>query len=223
MSRRAPLPASAMSATPSEPPAERPAEAVDHHLLSAKLARLARRPDERVTIGELSEEFGDGAFGALMLVLALLGMLPSVPGTSAVVGGAIAVIAVQLVAGAETLWLPRRLADRSFPRSALESLLARTSATLRWLENWSSPRLLSWFTPLGRRLIGVLCVAMSVALALPLPFLNFVPGLAVAFFAFGLLQRDGVAVFLGVLTTAATLVAIVFLGWLTVWVAGLFS
>lgn len=211
----------AMSATPPEASTEPPAPA-GHHALSAKLERLTRRPDERLTIGELSSEFGEGAFGAVMLVLALLGMLPAVPGTSAVVGGAIAIIAVQLAVGSETLWLPRRIADRSFSRSTLQGLQARTAGPLRWLENWSSPRLLSWFTPLGRRLIGLLCIAMAVALALPLPLLNFVPGLAIAFFAFGLLQRDGLAVLFGLLTTVATFVAIAFLGWLTVWVATLF-
>ena len=218
-----------MSATPSRAPAGKAASTADHqstvdrHALSAKLERLARQPGDRVTIGELSAEFGDGAFGALMLVLALLAMLPALPGTSAVVGAAVAVVSLQLVGGANALWLPRRLAARSFPRSALERLLARTTAPLAWLEKWSSPRLPSWFTPLGRRLIGLLCTAMALALALPLPLLNFVPGLAIAFFAFGLLQRDGLAVLLGVLTTVATLVAIAFLGWLLVWVATFFS
>jgi len=158
-----------------------------------------------------------------MLVLALIGMLPALPGTSAVVGVAVMVVAAQLAWGAKTLWLPRRVAERSFPRPALTTLLDKTRRPLLSVENWSSPRLPSWFTPIGRRIIGVLCVVMAVALALPLPLLNFVPGLSIAFFALGLLQRDGVAVLLGVLTAIATLVGIVFLGWLTVWVASLWS
>jgi hypothetical protein len=195
----------------------------DHHALSAKLERLARLPGENVSIGEISRAFGDSAFGALMLVLGLIGILPSLPGTSTVVGVAVMVVAVQLVMGASTLWLPRRLSEKTFPRSALTALLERTERPLRWVEAWSSPRLPAWFTPLGRRLIGLLCLVMAVALALPLPLLNFVPGLSIVFFALGLLQRDGVAVLLGVLTVIATLVGVFFLGWLTVWVASLWS
>jgi hypothetical protein len=196
---------------------------LDNHALSAKLERLARLPGERVSIGELAREFGDSAFGALMLVLGLIGILPSLPGTSTVVGIAVMVVAVQLTMGASTLWLPRRLSEKSFPRSALTALLERTRRPFRWVEAWSIPRLHWWFTPLGRRLIGVLCLVMAAALALPLPFLNFVPGLSIVFFALGLLQRDGIAVLLGVLTTIATLVGVFFLGWLTVWVASLWS
>lgn len=206
---------------PDEPRIE--AESFDQHALSAKLERLAHRPGELVSIGEISREFGDSAFGALILVLALIAMLPALPGTSAVVGAAVIVIAAQLVTGAGTLWLPRRLAEWSFPRSGLTTLLEKTQRPLLWVENWSSPRLPAWFTPLGRRIIGILCVVMAVALALPLPLLNFVPGLSIAFFALGLLQRDGAAVLLGVLTALATLIGIVFLGWLTVWVASLWG
>lgn len=194
--------------------------APDHHVLSAKFERLVSQSGERVTLGALSVWFGDSAFGALMLLLALIGMLPSIPGTSGFVGAAIGVIALQLIVGARSLWLPRGIAERSFPRTGLAKVLDRVSGPLRWIESWSSPRLLFLFSPLGRRAIGLLCLAMAVTLALPLPLLNFVPALSIAFCAFGLLQRDGIAVLFGLVTGGAAVVVVALLGWLTVWLAG---
>ena len=78
----------------------------------------------------------------------------------------------------------------------------------RKLERVSHPR---WEVLAKReRLLGVACLILSVILALPIPFGNLLPALCLAALAFGMIQRDGVVVALGLLGALACLVATVY-------------
>ena len=71
------------------------------------------------------------------------------------------------------------------------------------------PRLFMLTEPLAVRLIGVVALTLAVIVFLPIPFGNMLPGLALALFALGILERDGVAVLAGLLSAivSAALVA----------------
>jgi hypothetical protein len=65
------------------------------------------------------------------------------------------------------------------------------------------------FGPVGDRVIGALALALSVVLFLPIPFVNFAPGLAIVLLALALLQHDGLAALLGLAAAALTVVLLV--------------
>jgi hypothetical protein len=83
---------------------------------------------------------------------------------------------------------------------------------LRWSEAVSRPRLYFLTGGFGQGMIGLACVFLSAVLVLPIFGGNLIPAVAIAFFSLGVMQRDGLAVLLGWLTTAVT-VAILFLAW----------
>lgn len=102
---------------------------------------------------------------------------------------------------------------------------------LRRLEQLSRPRLPVLTGAIPEILMGTTCVILAVIMALPVPFGDMLPGLAMLFFALGVMQKDGVSVLIGAFWTAVT-AAYLFLIWRTVaeiiqavggWIAHLFG
>ena len=105
-----------------------------------------------------------------------------------------------------------------------------TRPYLRRAERLLQPRLQIMLSLVSTRLIGIACFVLAVLIALPIPFANFLGGLAVAAFALGLLRHDGVAVLAGWIVTAISVAATVLVSgalWIAVkgmiaWIPGLF-
>lgn len=185
---------------------------------STVLRLLGEAPDGPLTLHSLAETFGDRAFGALMFVFAVPNLLPLPPGSSAVFGLPLMVIAVQLAIGRPYLWLPGVLGRQSIRRSDLKAVLDRVLPILRRTERLLSPRLVFLFGPVGDRAIGIICFALAIVLFLPIPFVNMVPALAIALFALALLQRDGLFFLLALLVSAGSAVLLVLVSG-ALWVA----
>src|SRR5699024_9313881 len=84
--------------------------------LSAILRQLAGdKKRQRISIGDFFEVMGDRATGALMLILALPNLVPTPPGTSAILGAPLLLLAAQLTFGLRP-WLPKVIARRSMKR-----------------------------------------------------------------------------------------------------------
>ncbi len=172
---------------------------------------LARHPEENIALGDILRFFGDRAFGALMLALALPMATPlsALPGISAVFGLPLVVIAAQLMLGFRRPALPDVLAGRTVRRATLARAFARAEPWLQRIERAVHPRLPILTGIVAERVIGVVAVVMAMLLALPIPGANQPPAFAVALFAVGILERDGVFVILGALASLVSLAIIV--------------
>jgi hypothetical protein len=84
-----------------------------------------------------------------------------------------------------------------------------TRPYLRRAERLLQPRLQFMLSPLATRLTGLACVLLAILIALPIPFANFLSGLAIAAFALGLLRHDGIAVLFGWIVTGVSVGATV--------------
>src|SRR5690606_7829099 len=80
----------------------------------------------------------------------------------------------------------------------------RIIAWLRKIEAISRPRLVVLFSPLGERVLGLVCTLLAVVLILPIPLGNMLPALAVSVLSFSLIQRDGLIALVGYGITAAS-------------------
>ena len=173
--------------------------------LSSLLRRLAGEIEDQIRLADLARSFGDRTFGALLLVFALPNLIPLPPGSSTVLGVPLIFIAAQLALGRPELWLPRSIGERSFAKGDLQRLVNYTLPALRRTERLLAPRL---GLLMNDRLIGLACFILAVILALPIPLGNMLPAFAICAFALGLLQRDGVAVLVGWVAAAASLVIV---------------
>lgn len=180
-----------------------------HSALSELLSQVAEDESrERVSTGDLLAMAGDRAFGALIFVFALPNLVPTPPGTSAILGLPLIILSFQLLYGRRTPWLPKAIAARSIARADLASVVRRTAPVLKRIERVLKPRL-SWLvTAFSERLLALLMLILSVILFLPIPLGNIFPAAAMCIIALALIEHDGLAALFGVLIGAGSVLIV---------------
>lgn len=168
-------------------------------------------PEDRMTLSELIEVFGDDGLLILTILLTLVFLIPvSIPGVSTVFGAAILMIGVSRLVG-KPLWLPAKVRERSLP---VEKLRPGLRTGLKWvqrMERISKPhRLPGLVNGAGMRLFNNLAFILGALLLMApfgfVPFSNTLPAIALLLFAVGFIQRDGVSILLGHLANVGTLI-----------------
>ncbi|QQP89610.1 exopolysaccharide biosynthesis protein [Skermanella sp. TT6] len=167
-------------------------------------------PDDRIVLGDLITLLGDRAFGALLLIFALPNMIPvPLPGLSTVLGLPMVLFAAQLMLGHPAPWLPARLARLTVRRETFLTMVGATKRYLVWAERLLRPRWSILTDGPGERLLGAVCLLLSLILILPIPLGNLLPAFAVALMALGLLEKDGVCVTIGLCVAAGSVTVVV--------------
>jgi hypothetical protein len=185
-------------------------------------ARLRRRPvpertsevlrdlleghGERVAFREILTELRHRAIGFALLIFALPCCLPMPPGIPTVCGIAIVIIAVNLIASRQRLWLPSAIADKSVSRADLTRMVERMVPYLERLERVCKPRFPIVTDPVGKVLIGIVVFVLGLIMILPIPLLgNMPPGFAASVIAIGMTERDGLVVLIGTVLSAVAI------------------
>jgi hypothetical protein len=170
--------------------------------LSCALSEAARSlPSESASVREILALIGEQGMLMFCIFLTIPFLVPvSIPGVSTVFGLLVILIGIG-VALNRVPWLPDRLLDRRFPTQKLVPALEQGSRLLSKLERLLHPR----WAPLVRgprinRFNGWMIALAGVLLMAPfglVPFSNTLPALAALFVAAGVLEQDGLFVFLG--------------------------
>lgn len=173
--------------------------------LSEILDELAGDPTRtRVSVADLVSAMHGRAFGALLLVFAFPNALPAIPGTSSILGLPLLFLSAQMMLG-RPVWLPRMVSLRSMSRDDFANLVDRVNPWLEWADRFTAPRLSFLGEAAAQRLIGAVCLILSVVLVLPVPLGNMLPGIALCLIALGVLERDGLWIAGGVAVGALSL------------------
>lgn len=176
--------------------------------LSTMLTALALDTSrERVAVADLLTALGDRASAALLFVFAFPNVLPTPPGTSAVLGAPLIFLAAQIALGREP-WLPSVIAKRSMTRLDFAALVGRISPWLARAERMLRPRAAVLALPPMEYLVGIVCLLLALVLVLPIPLGNMLPALAISLMALGILARDGMWVLVGMVTAALSVTVV---------------
>jgi hypothetical protein len=176
--------------------------------LSQVLHVLADDPiRERISVGDLLAALEDRAIGALLFIFAFPNVLPTPPGTSAVLGAPLLFLAAQLAFG-RSPWLPAIIAKRSMSRDDFQSLIRRIGPWLARAEKLLKPRMTSLALPPMEYMIGLVCLLLATMLVLPIPLGNILPALAISLIALGVLERDGLWVLAGLVVAAISITVV---------------
>jgi hypothetical protein len=176
--------------------------------LSQVLHGLADDPiRERISVGDLLATLGDRAIGALLFIFAFPNVLPTPPGTSAILGAPLLFLAAQLAFGRQP-WLPAIITQRSMSRDDFQTMIRRIGPWLARAEKLLKPRLSSLALPPMEYVIGLLCLLLATLLVLPIPLGNMLPALAISLIALGVLERDGLWVLAGLVTAGLAIVVV---------------
>lgn len=201
--------------------------------LSLELERFffeEERPPQ-VTLADILLIAGERIFGFLFVMLAFPSALPlPAPGYSTPFGMVIFLLAVQLIAGANTPWLPEKIRNRPIELTQVQGVLKIGLPWLRRIETISRPRLTYICNSLpGRVTIGIAIALMAISMMIPIPGTNTLPAMGIFVTGFGLLDDDGaislgglVLCLMGAILTSSILFALFaggssLLDWIKVW------
>ena len=172
------------------------------------------------TLGSLIERFGERSFALVFVVLLGLPALPLPTGGVTHVFEVVAMlVALQLVAGRRSIWLPERLKRVDLRARGKGRLAGTLVSRVRWLERLSRPRLPSLTQgQASGRVFGLLVFAFTLAAFLAPPFsgLDTLPALGVVVLSLGVLLADVLIVVLGTAIGSVGVVLVVGFGALVV-------
>ena len=168
------------------------------------------------TVASLVDRFEEKSFAVLFVVLLGVPALPLPTGGATHVFELIAaLLALELIAGRQRVWLPQRWRRLELGGPRQQRFLAGLMRFVRRLERLSRPRLGFLFNHrLSGVAFGVLVLAGTVAAFFAPPFsgLDTLPSLGVVLVALGVLLEDAVLVLAGIVVAAGGVVLEIVVG-----------
>ncbi|HEX3434440.1 MAG TPA: exopolysaccharide biosynthesis protein [Solirubrobacteraceae bacterium] len=172
--------------------------------------------DGEKTLGGLIDAFGKGSFALIFLVLMAVPALPlPTGGVTHVLEVVVMLLALELIVGRRTVWLPERWRKLELAGPKQEKFITTLLRRIRSLERFSRPRGRWLF---GHRLSGsvfgviVLGLALTAFLAPPFSGLDTLPSLGVVVLALGYLLADVLLAAVGLVIGALGVFSVIFLG-----------
>lgn len=157
--------------------------------------------DGTKTLGELGDVFAEKSFAVTVLMLMFLPALPiPTAGISDLFTAIAVVVAVQLVLGRTTLWLPRRWEERELGKAMREKALPFVARRIRWFEKFSRPRGVGIFqSRTAMRVVGLAIIALALGTVLAPPFsgLDTIPAMGAVVIALAVILEDVVVLAIG--------------------------
>jgi hypothetical protein len=170
------------------------------HLLH-RLTEMARG-EETITIKRLTKEIGAQGHAPLLMIVAVLMILPTgmIPGIGGALGTLAAIIGLQMLLGRRGIWLPAFLGRREISASRIRSVSKSIRPAAEWIRRHLHPR---WETlasgDISLSIIAVVLILLGGSLLVlgAIPVAAPLLGVPIAFFALGILVRDGLVVAAG--------------------------
>ena len=164
--------------------------------------------EDELAVRDILDAFGTRSFGPLIAAPALILLTPlgGVPLVPTIIGLSIVLVAAQHLAGRNRPWLPSKLTERSVSADKWEKTKKKAMPWAKRVDYVLRPRLRVLTGEVMERLIAVVVIALSASMV-PLelvPFAVMVPAAGVLMLGLALSARDGVAVILGLIATAAS-------------------
>ena len=155
---------------------------------------------------------GRRSFAPLLLTTSLIGFTPlgGIPGVPTTLAVVIGLIAVQIVVGFKSLWLPRFLLDRKVKGQKLQKAATSLQPVARVIDKAIRPRLTFLTERPASYVIALVCIL--IALSVPplelVPFIDMPLWAALTAFCLALVANDGLLAIAAFILTAMGLALI---------------
>jgi hypothetical protein len=161
-----------------------------------------------VSFDELLSTMGRASIAFAILILALPALTP-IPGPFGFFfGSCLALVSLQILAGYRRIWLPSFLGQRRISAETIALILRYTAPLVTRVEAFlKRNRLRHLAGPRAQALLGLPVLLLAIAVALPIPFGNFLPVGALVMIALGLMERDGLVIMIGLALGTIALIA----------------
>lgn len=165
------------------------------------------RGNQPKTLRSLDHVFAEKSFAAIFTLLLAFSALPVPTGGLSHAFGLIAfLIALQVVIGRRSLWIPKRWQSLHISPTLLEKFIPKVIRLIRWLEKYSRPRLNNVLQarPMIRFYgLAVAVFAATVAVTPPFSGLDTLPSLGVVLMSLAIMLEDFLLFIVGLIVGAA--------------------
>lgn len=162
--------------------------------------------NDPVSLEVVVDAFGRKSFAPFLLLAGLVIIAPGVgdiPTVPSFMGLIVIFVAVQLLFGRETLWLPQWMLNRKVKSKKLTKMVSWLRKPAKVVDKGLSTRLTLLTGKIGQYVIALMCIVISLATP-PMEFVPFsakLAGAALTAFGLALLASDGLfALFAGIFT-----------------------
>lgn len=150
--------------------------------------------NQALTLNALVDAFTEKSFAVLLLLLLAIPALPLPTGGVTHIFEIIAMLlALELIAGRTSVWLPHSWLSKKLPGALQSSALPKLIRIIKWAEKYSKPRLeLLQNGKFSLRIIGLIVFVLTLFAFLAPPFsgLDTLPSLGVVLISLGLIFED---------------------------------
>ena len=159
--------------------------------------------EENIKIGFVLNQFRRRSFGGILIILVMIALIPVI---SFFAGIIILLLGLQMLVGLHAPIVPKFIRQRTIQVDNLRSVIDKSVPILEKIEQYVKPRWLFLTFPPMSYLVGLIVIGLACVLILPLPFSNLPPAIALLILSIGLLERDGLMIFTGIIVAAVALV-----------------
>ena len=185
----------------------------EHLPTSVYLTRLLDHADgERVTFGWLLNELGERSFGLTLFLLALLAFVPGVASVSSIL---ILWPALQMLLGHDAVVFPGIVMRLEVRVYKLNRAIRLAAPRIAWVERLIRPRWPTSFHSI-KRLAGITIFLLGLTMMFPVPLGQLLPAIIVMLMALAYLEKDGLALMVGVASALISLAVTMILVWGTI-------
>ncbi len=154
---------------------------------------------DKISFFDLKTALHERGFGLLMVIFSITVALPMPPGLASLPAIPLLIIAIQMLMGLDSPWLPGWIGNRSIKRTTLATIIEKASPYLKKIERLLKPRLSFASSYYGERIVGLFATLFALSIMIPLPLTNMVPSLGILVMSLGLLSKDGITIIIGII------------------------
>ncbi|KRS13889.1 membrane protein [Roseovarius atlanticus] len=184
----------------------------DAETLLDEVGQLAEGED-RVSVRDVVDAIGGRGFGPIIFVIALLGASPlgGIPGVPTLFAVLVILIAVQILLGWQSFWIPDRIGDRAVEQAKVTRSVRKARSVAQWMDRHFGHRLEALTGQPAQ--IAAACVVVGLCLMIPplevVPFAALIPFAAIALLGLAITVRDGMLMVVAFAASAGALFAAV--------------
>ena len=166
--------------------------------------------EEKVCVADVLDKFGKRSFGPVMFIPASLEITPvgGIPGVPTVLATLIALVALQLLFGADHVWMPHFVQNRSVKSDKLMNGAEKLEGIADKLDHWFKGRLQQFTGPTWQKIaaVAIILLCLTVPPLEFIPFASSAPMITIAAFALALTVKDGLLMLIATLMSVAALI-----------------
>ena len=183
---------------------------INQNLLASDIVKDLSKisKDGKTSLGDIVLQFHDIGFSIIMILLSLpiAIPLPYPPGSTAIFGIPLMILSFQMIIGWDNIHLPRKIAKYKVSNKRIILFANKALPILKKIEKFLKRRFEFAASKYVERVIGVISFICAICIASPIPFTHAIPAWGISIMSLGLLKKDGLVVFIGMVVSFIGLV-----------------